>query len=90
MTADVLRVLNEEDIEGLRASGAPIDEYEAEARMIADAIGQLCQEELEVDRVMAIVSDICSRMFGPFDEEQLRRRQPIYRRVAERILEAPQ
>ena len=38
------------------------------------------------DRVLEIVTDVCSRRFGPFDGEQLRRRQPVYRRVAQRIL----
>lgn len=85
-TTAILSVLNEEDIEGLLAAGAPADEYEAEAQMIAEALARLGQHELVLDRVMAIVTDVCSRMFGPFDEEQVRRRQPVYRRVVQRIL----
>jgi hypothetical protein len=82
----VLAVLNEEDVEGLQALGACADEYDAEAQMIAAAVAQLGPNDLVPDRVLEIVADVCSRMFGPFDEEQLRRRQPVYSRVAERIL----
>jgi len=82
----ILCVLNEEDIEGLLAAGAPAEEYEAEAKVIAEALDELQQHELVADRVIVIVSDVWTRMFGPFDEEQLRGRQPVYRRVAERII----
>jgi hypothetical protein len=85
-TSAILVVLNEEDVEGLRALGAPADEYDSEAQMIAAAVDQLGPNDLVSDRVLEIVTDVCSRRFGPFDGEQLRRRQPVYRRVAQRIL----
>lgn len=83
----VLRILTQEDIEGLLVAGAPADEYETEAQMIAAALGRVRRSDLILDDVTTIVTDVCSRMFGPFDDEQLRRRQPIYRRVAQRLLE---
>lgn len=88
--AIIWRALDEEDIEGLLRLGAPPDEYEEEARVIADTLARFSPQELVLDRVTTVVADVCSRMFGPFDDEQLRRRQPVYRQVAQRILEAHQ
>jgi hypothetical protein len=82
----VVRALNDEDVEGLLAVGAPGDEYEAEARLIAEALERLPDTDFVVDRVMATVADVCNRMFGPFNEDELRTRSPVYRRVAERIV----
>jgi hypothetical protein len=86
-TSAILSVLNEEDIEGLLAAGAPGDEYDGEARAIGETLAQVPQHELVLDRVFGIVTEVGSRMFGPFDEEQLRKRRPVYLRVAQRILE---
>jgi hypothetical protein len=85
----VLLVLNNEDIEGLLAAGAPADEYGTEAQMITQSLDGFPEHELSVERVTAIVADVCSRMFGPFDENELSRRLPGYRRVAKRIVDGP-
>jgi hypothetical protein len=79
-------ILNEEDVEGLLAAGAPADEYDLEARMIAEALAKLPQHERVLERVLDVLTEVCSRMFGPFDEEQLRQRGPVYHRLAQRIL----
>jgi hypothetical protein len=84
----VLRILNEEDIEGLLAVGAPHDEYEAEARLIIDELDRRPSRELDLDDVTTVVTNVCNQMFGPFDDEELGRRVPVYRRVAKRIVEA--
>jgi hypothetical protein len=83
----VLLILNNEDIEGLLATGAPADEYETEAEMIAQLVDRLAEHEVSLDRVTGIVAGVCGRMFGPFDEDELHRRRPGYRRVARQIVE---
>ena len=82
----VVRALNDEDVEGLLAAGAPGDEYEAEARLIAEALEHLPETDFVVDRVTLIVADVCNRMFGPFNDDEMRARSAVYRRVAERIV----
>ena len=86
MLAAVQRTLDEEDLEGLLAMGAPRDEYEPEARRIANAIGHLTPEQLTLERVMHVVSEVWEREFGPFSGDSARQLLPLCRRVAERIL----
>jgi hypothetical protein len=86
----VLSLLNNEDIEGLLASGAPADEYESEAAMIAQAVERLTEDELDLERVTRIVADVCGQMFGPFGDDDLRLRWPGYQRVAKRIIQGGQ
>ena len=78
-------ILREEDVEGLIAIGAPPDEYADEARQIAEALEQLDSSNVGADRVLAIVAEVCSRMFGPFDSEEFQKRYPVYQRVARRV-----
>lgn len=85
----VLLVLSNEDIEGLLAAGAPADEYGTEAQMIARLLDGLAEHEFSVDRVTGIVAEVCGRTFGPFDESEVSKRLPGYRRVARRIVEGP-
>ena len=84
--ATVQRILDEEDLEGLLAMGAPKDEYETEAQMIANALAGLTPEQLTLERVTHVVSAVWEQEFGPFEGEFARKLVPICRRVAERIL----
>ena len=84
--ATIQCVLDEEDLESLLAMGAPKDEYETEARMIAAALSGLTPEKLTVERVTHIVSSVWEREFGPFHGEVARKLVPVCRRIAERIL----
>ena len=68
----VVRALDDEDVEGLLAVGAPGDEYEVEGRLIAEALERLPDTDFVVERVMVIVVDARSRMFGPFNEDEMR------------------
>jgi hypothetical protein len=86
----ILRLLNEVDVEGLLQAGAPSDEYAGEARDIAAAIAALAPGEFDETHMLQIVSSVCCQSFGPFDADQLSRRQPVYRHVAYRILEMRQ
>jgi hypothetical protein len=85
--AAVHRILDEEDIEGLVASRTPADEYEPEVARISGALGWLSEPEFVRQRVAQIVADVWHQMFGPFDDEQRRRRELLYQRVASRILQ---
>lgn len=80
----IQRILDEEDIESLLRAGAPSDEYETEARLIAQAVGQL--HELTEEHLTTAVANTWREMFGPFSEEQFRLRHAAFRRVARRIL----
>jgi len=82
----VHRALDEADVEGLLQLGAPSDEYQPEAEMIANRLRATDAYPSE-DAVTAIVADVCREMFGAFDEKQSALRMPTYRRVAKRILE---
>lgn len=84
--AQIQQVLNDEDIEGLLHVGAPSDEYESEARMIAKAITQASEPELAEERLTAVIRSTWAEMFGPFSEEQLRRREAAFLRVARRVM----
>ena len=81
------RIINDEDIEGLLAAGAPNDEYERETVLICARIRQLSGSEFTEDQVARIVTDAWNEMFGPFDDPEHRLREPAYRRVAQRILQ---
>ena len=85
LTLAVRGILTEEDVEGLMQAGAPPDEYEAEAALIAGRIARLPQVVDEVS-VLEIVTEECLRSFGPFDSDQLARRRETYARIARRIL----
>jgi len=85
----IQEVLNQEDIEGLLALGAPRDEYEGEAEHIGLAIRKLVCDRpgagAPIDAVKGIINATWRERFGPFSEEDLTRREPALERVATRI-----
>jgi len=83
----IQQVLNDEDIEGLLQAGAPTDEYETEARMIAEAITQAHESKLTEERLTSVVRSTWAEMFGPFSGDQLRKREAAFQRVARRVME---
>lgn len=88
----VRRALIDADIEGLLEMGAPEDEYDVEARMIAQRIAdrntRADSTPLSCDAVSAVVRDVWIEMFGPYDVEGLARRAAGFEAVARRIVEA--
>jgi hypothetical protein len=77
-------ILNQEDIEGLLRLGAPNDEYETEAKMIAEALAE--QKELaDEDRLSALVRVVWIKAFSPFSEAALSKRAPAFSRVAKNL-----
>lgn len=86
MNAEQIReVLNREDIEGLIALGAPEDEYDMEAEMIANAVARH-ESSLDEMSLAAMVREVWIKSFSPFSEEGLSKRQPAFIRVARRVL----
>ena len=77
-----------EDIEGLLALGVPQDEYSSEARRIGSALASRAPEELDEDSAASTVQEIWIDSFGPFSDEDLRRRGSAFRRVAGAIVRA--
>ena len=86
----VRRVLDTEDIEGLFPLGAPMDEYQREAGLVAEAVQGLISHRrgapISVDEVAEILQDVWCRSFGPFLAEDLAKRSAGLRRAATEIL----
>ena len=80
-------ILRDEDIEGLLALGAPVDEYSGEAAAIRSGLEQLREDQLTEAHVSALVMDIWDSSFGPFSAEDIRKRQPILRHLVYRVLD---
>jgi hypothetical protein len=86
--AQIQQILNDEDVEALLQAGAPTDEYETEARMIAEAITQAQESKLTEERLTSVVRSTWAEMFGSFSEDQLRKREAAFQRVARRVITA--
>jgi hypothetical protein len=76
--------LNAEDAEGLLAFGAPADEYDAEAAMIAETLASIPTSDRTEDAIIAVVSAVRDRMSGGSSAE-LEGRRPAFRRIAQRL-----
>lgn len=82
----ISELLRHQDIEGLISIGAPVDEYQAEAEMICNRVGEAEQElsRLTTDQVLSIVEEIWKEMFD-LSDEQLAKRHDAFQRVAIRL-----
>lgn len=80
---EVLRAIDPEELLEL---GAPADEYSSEAQKIASTIGSFEARELTEESVAAVIRDVWLRAFGPLSEEDISKRMPVFRQVANQIL----
>ncbi|MGA2856369.1 MAG: hypothetical protein ABSE40_05840 [Candidatus Sulfotelmatobacter sp.] len=82
-------LLRHEDIEGLLSMGAPDDEYESEAEMIADRIGEAEENtpnhRIAREEVEHIVAAVWTEMFDLSDEDA-RKRQEAFASIAARLV----
>ena len=82
-------LLRHEDIEGLISMGAPNDEYESEAEMIADRLGEAelkaAHRRITRGETEKIIREIWREMFD-LSDEQLRQRQAAFEAIATRLL----
>ena len=82
----ISELLRHEDIEGLLSMGAPDNEYESEAEMIADRVGAaekrgiITKEEVE-----NVIASVWKEMFELSDEE-VRHRGESFAKVAARLV----
>jgi hypothetical protein len=78
------KILQELDIEGLLELGAPEDEYEDEAKQIANEIAAIkkLNETILVEKII----ELWSENFGPFDENDIQNRMREFERLSEEIL----
>ena len=85
---DVKKALDEEDIEGLLAIGSPGDEYDGEASQIESLVAQKSEfgkRRLDKADLENLIQSIWASQFGPFSNDQIKLRQPAFRRIAEKI-----
>jgi hypothetical protein len=80
---EVGKVLLAEDVEGLLSLGAPVDEYDHEARLITSALGEM--GSVNESAIASIVQRVWVDSFGPFSDEDLLRRLPVLRKLARRL-----
>jgi hypothetical protein len=81
-------LLRHEDIEGLLSMGAPDDEYESEAEMIADRVGEAeekTNDKITREEVEDIVATVWKEMFG-LSDEHARRRKDAFVAIAARLV----
>ncbi|MDX2095762.1 MAG: hypothetical protein SFW64_07495 [Alphaproteobacteria bacterium] len=83
--SDVNELLIQEDVEGFIELGAPHDEYESEAALIAAAILQLKENERTEDAILSVMAIIWMNNFNLGDDE-MQHRIPALRRIAQEIL----
>ena len=74
------------DPEGLLELGAPVDEYSSEAQEITSQIAALLADDLTLESITGVIRDVWVRAFGPFSNEDIIKRMPVFRQVAGRIL----
>ena len=80
-------IFRREDIEGLIGHGAPHDEYDSEAAELQTELEKLEEGELTFARLSSIVMEIWQDSFGPFSEDDLRKRQPVLHHFVQLLLE---
>jgi BMFP domain-containing protein YqiC len=78
--------LSHKDVEGLISIGAPADEYEAEAKMICDRLGEAEQKnsKLTTEQILSIVEQVWREMFD-LSPEQLAARREALQEIAVRL-----
>lgn len=82
---DLLATLNQEDVESLLEAGAPTDEYEPEASMIAEAVSTIPDHLVSETAVTVAIAQVWGKMFslGP---SELALREPAFTRIAKRLV----
>lgn len=84
----ISELLRYEDIEGLLSMGAPDDEYESEAEMIADRVGEVeerSSEKITREEVEEIVAAVWKKRFG-LSDAHVQRRRDAFAAIAARLV----
>lgn len=83
----ITTALSREDIEGLLESGAPQDEYDAEAEVITSVIEKLIPEHMTEENIVLAISRVWAGSFNRSSEE-IEQRLPAFHHIAQDILSA--
>lgn len=83
--SQVNALFQEEDIEGFIKLGAPADEYESEADVIATAINALPAEQWNKENITAIICTVWMQSFN-LDKNEISLRLPFIANVAKKLL----
>ena len=80
----IAEILREEDIEGFVEHGAPGDEYDTEAEMIAASISSMDVADRTLENIIFGVLDIWQESFD-LSLEDLDRRRPNIQKLCKRL-----
>ncbi len=85
---EIKTALDDEDIEGLLALGCPKDEYDGEASLIESGIAKVTdfgKAKADPAQIEEIIRSIWNEQFGPFDGDELIKRQAGFASVAKKL-----
>lgn len=83
---EVEEILCSEDVEGLLSLGAPLDEYRHEAKLIASGIERTSSiKHPDESSIASLVQQVWIDSFGPFSDEDVLKRLPVFQEVARRL-----
>lgn len=85
LASKIKHILRDEDIEGLIETGAPEDEYDSEASIIAMEIASLGRDQATLPNFTAIIAAIWAKAFN-LDGEGIGKRIAAFQRVASKLL----
>lgn len=88
MFHEIKAALDSEDIEGLLALDCPRDEYDGEASLIESGIAKVTdfgKTKAGAKQIEELIARVWNDQFGPFDDEELMRRQPAFASVAKKL-----
>jgi len=88
---EIKAALDQEDIEGLLASGCPADEYDSEISLIESEVAKITdfgKKPLSLEQCEKVVIDVWLKQFGPFKAEDLDIRSRAFSSVAQKIVAA--
>lgn len=88
---EIKALLDREDIEGLLALGSPHDEYDGEASLLESEIGKATafgQKPIAAKQVEEMLARIWNDQFGPFSEQDMKKRESAFASVARRLAES--
>ena len=84
----IATAVDQADLEGLLAIGAPRHEYDGEASLIKSRIiSAFGKSPLDVKRVEHIVIEVWNEQFGPYDPAELENRRAGFQALARAIVE---
>ena len=83
-------LLDHEDIEGLLALGAPPDEYDGEASLLESEMAKATsfgETTVSPEQLEEMLARIWNDQFGPFSDDELRKRRSAFAAVAGKLTE---